>query len=389
MSDFSFQTVPTLLLEYGGCRRLGALLQQHFRLTRVSLVTDAFLHRSGLLEPALASLRAHGMEVCIIDDVVADPPEAVVLAATERSRAFGAELIVGLGGGSSMDVAKLIAVLSSGRQALADMYGVDKVTAERLPLVQIPTTAGTGSEVTPISIVTTGENTKAGVVSARLYADLTLLDAELTLGLPARITAATGIDAMVHAIEAYTSRVRKNPLSDMLAREALRLLSGNLLVACRDGANRAAREAMLLGATLAGQAFANAPVAAVHALAYPIGGIFHVPHGLSNALVLPHVLRFNLPAAANLYAELADIIVPGAGAASEEARAERLIAWVDTVSEQTGIERSLRQVGIELDDLQRLSEGAMLQTRLLVNNPREVGFDDVMNIYSAAWHQPV
>ena len=388
MIDFAFQTVPKLLVEYGGCRRLGVLLQQHFSLTRVSLVTDAFLHRSGLLAPALDSLRAQGCEVCVIDDVVADPPQEVVLAAAQRSRAFGADLIVGLGGGSSMDVAKLIAVLADGTQPLASMYGVDQVSAHRLPLVQIPTTAGTGSEVTPISIVTTGENTKAGVVSPRLYADLTLLDAELTLGLPAKVTAATGIDAMVHAIEAYTSRVRKNPLSDMLAREALRLLSGNLLAACRDGGDRAAREAMLLGATLAGQAFANAPVAAVHALAYPIGGIFHVPHGLSNALVLPHVLRFNLPAATSLYAELADVVVPGARDGSDEARARRLIAWMEMLSEQAGIERSLRQVGIELADLRRLTEGAMLQTRLLVNNPREVGFDDALAIYTAAWHQP-
>jgi alcohol dehydrogenase len=387
MIDFAFQTVPKLLVEYGGCRRLGELLQQHFKLKRVSLVTDAFLHRSGLLAPALASLAAHGWEVCVIDDVVADPPEEVVLAAAGRSRAFGAQLIVGLGGGSSMDVAKLMAVLADGQQALDTMYGVDKVTAGRLPLVQIPTTAGTGSEVTPISIVTTGENTKAGVVSPRLYADLTLLDAELTLGLPPKVTAATGIDAMVHAIEAYTSRVRKNPLSDMLAREALRLLSGNLLTACRDGANREAREAMLLGATLAGQAFANAPVAAVHALAYPIGGIFHVPHGLSNALVLPHVLRFNLPAATPLYAELAEVIVPGPRDGSDLVRAQRLITWVEMVSEQTGIERSLRQVGVEQADLQRLTEGAMLQTRLLVNNPREMGFDDALGIYTAAWHQ--
>ena len=388
MINFSFQTVPKLIVEYGACRRLGAMLRQHFDLTRVSLVTDAFLHRSGLLQPALDSLRADGWEVCVIDEVVADPPEAVVLAAAARSRGFGAELIVGLGGGSSMDVAKLIAVLASDQQPLAAMYGIDKITATRLPLVQIPTTAGTGSEVTPISIVTTGENTKAGVVSPQLYADLTLLDAELTLGLPANITAATGIDAMVHAIEAYTSRVRKNPLSDMLAREALRLLSGNLLAACQDGANREVREAMLLGATLAGQAFANAPVAAVHALAYPIGGIFHVPHGLSNSLVLPHVLRFNLSAAAPLYAEIADVILPANSGGSVEARAQGLIAWVEKLAQQTGIERSLRQVGIGAGDLPRLAEGAMLQTRLLVNNPREVSFDDALAIYTAAW-QPV
>jgi len=251
-------------------------------------------------------------------------------------------------------------------------------------LVQIPTTAGTGSEVTPISIVTTGNTTKAGVLSARLYADLTILDTEMTMGLPPRITAATGIDAMVHAIEAYTSRIKKNPLSDMLAREALRLLSGNLLAACRNGNDRPAREAMLLGATLAGQAFANAPVAAVHALAYPIGGLFHVAHGLSNALVLPHVLHFNLPAAAPLYAELADIVLPAPGR-SIEAGAQALVDWAAGLATSTGIESRLRDVGIGTKDLSTLATEAMLQTRLLGNNPRPLQLEDAMRIYQAAY----
>ena len=390
MTAFHFQTVASILNDYGVCQRLGQLLRERFDKRRLALVTDAFLFHSGLLAPALASLAEAGWEVCVISDVVADPPEAVVLAAAEKSRQFGSEIIVGLGGGSSMDVAKLIAVLADGSQALSTMYGIDKITARRLPLVQIPTTAGTGSEVTPISIVTVGETSKAGVVSSALYADLTILDAELTMALPPKITAATGIDAMVHAIEAYTSRLKKNPLSDMLAREALRLLSANLLTACRDGSNRAAREAMLLGATLAGQAFANAPVAAVHALAYPIGGVFHVAHGLSNALVLPHVLRFNLPVAAALYAELAEIIVPslansGAVGLSMQARAEGLIEWASSLAVETGIETGLRQVGITQADLPRLAKDAMLQTRLLGNNPRPVEYADALAIYQAAY----
>ena len=201
------------------------------------------------------------------------------------------------------------------------MYGIGKVQGARLPLVQVPTTAGTGSEVTNISIVTTGATSKMGVVAPQLYADLAILDASLTLGLPPAVTAATGIDAMVHAIEAYTTAHLKNPLSDMLARQALSLLSSNLVRVCRNGQDLAARQAMLLGAMLAGQAFSNAPVAAVHALAYPIGGMFHVPHGLSNALVLPHVLRFNLGHATPLYAELAAIVAPQATRQRGSARA--------------------------------------------------------------------
>lgn len=384
MSTFEFRTVPSVLVEAGITARLGTVLRERFPLQRLCLVTDRFLHRSGLLDPALASLRATGWTVQVIDDVVADPPDHVVLAAVELARSADAQIVVGLGGGSSMDVAKLLAVLIGSEQPLSEMYGIGNVRGDRLPLVQIPTTAGTGSEVTPISIVTTGETTKAGVVAPQLYADLAILDADLSIGLPPKITAATGIDAMVHAIEAYTSKHKKNALSDMLALKALSLLSANILTACRDGGNRPAREAMLLGAMLAGQAFANAPVAAVHALAYPIGGIFHVAHGLSNSLVLPHVLRFNAPAAAGLYGELAQILVPGA-AGSDEARTQALIGYVEQLARDTGIERSLREVGVAQTDLLRLAQEAMKQTRLLGNNPRELTEADALGIYQAAW----
>jgi alcohol dehydrogenase len=383
---FRFQTVPTLVVEYGAARRLGALLRAHFpALTRLCVVTDGFLHTSGLLNPALADLAAHGWELTVIDDVIADPPEHIVLEATSRARAAGAEIVLGLGGGSSMDVAKLIAVLApQQQQALGDMYGVNKITVSRLPLVQMPTTAGTGSEVTAVSIVTVGEAKKMGVVAPQLIADLAILDAELTLGLPVAATAATGIDAMVHAIEAYTSAHLKNPVSDMLAVKALDLLSRNLLPACEDGRNRVAREAMLLGATFAGQAFANSPVAAVHALAYPIGGIYHVPHGLSNALVLPHVLRFNAEAAAPLYAELADVVMPGVNGSAEN-KTQALIERLEQMIAATAIPARLREVGIERDGLERMASDAMLQTRLLVNNPRPVSEADALAIYTAAF----
>jgi alcohol dehydrogenase len=379
MNAFSFNTVPSLVVEYGAARRLGKLLRErHCDLTKLVLVTDRFLNQSGLIAPALDDLASNGWQTTVIDDVIADPPDHVVLDAAARAKASGAEIVVGLGGGSSMDVAKLIAVLCASEQALTDMYGVGNVTGPRLPLVLMPTTAGTGSEVTAISIVTTGETTKSGVVSPVLYPDLALLDAELTLGLPAQATAATGIDAMVHAIEAYTSARLKNPLSDMLAKEALRLLYAHILPACRDGKNRAAREAMLLGATLAGQAFSNAPVAAVHALAYPLGGHFHVPHGLSNALVLMHVLRFNASAAAPFYAELADAI----GCA--ERSAEAFISAMEALVIETGIPRTLREVGVNETHLPMLAADAMKQQRLLVNNPREMTEAFALEIYRAA-----
>jgi len=382
---FEFATVPHLIVKRGAARDLGQLLRDRYTASRLCLVTDEFLHKSGLLQPALDNLRAHGWDVTVIDDVVADPPDHVVLQAVARAREVRAEVVLGLGGGSSMDVAKLIAVLCGSTQPLSEMYGIGNVTGPRLPLILMPTTAGTGSEVTAISIVTTGETTKSGVVSPLLMADLAVLDAELTLGLPPAATAATGIDAMVHAIEAYTSARLKNPLSDMLATQAMRLLSSNILRVCRDGADIEAREAMLLGATLAGQAFSNAPVAAVHALAYPLGGHFHVPHGLSNALVMTHVLRFNLSSAQDLYAELAKTL-PGEKCPLEPAAAAQyFIDQMETLVADTGIPRTLRAVGVTENDLERLAQDAMQQQRLLMNNPRPVMQADALAIYRAAF----
>lgn len=384
VSPFSFRTVPAMLAEWGGARRLGGMLADWRPERNLLLVTDAGLHRAGVLEPARRSLAASGFRVTVFDAVVADPPETVLLACVDAARAAGCDIVVGLGGGSSMDVAKLAAVKIGSSQPLCDMYGIDRVVGARVPLVQVPTTAGTGSEATNITILTTGETTKMGVVSAQLYADLVLLDAELTVGLPPLHTAATGIDAMVHAIEAYTSRHRKNPLSDALAREALRLLSANLVDACRDGQNRPAREAMLLGANLTGQAFANAPVAAVHALAYPLGGHFHIPHGLSNALMLGPVLSFNMKAAAPLYAELHDVVA-GASRGDTAERARGFVQFMEELMNASGAPRRLRDAGVAEESLPMLAADAMKQTRLLGNNPVEVTEADALNLYRQAF----
>ncbi|MCW0351062.1 MULTISPECIES: iron-containing alcohol dehydrogenase [Pantoea] len=384
INTFEFRTVSSIEMKWGGAQQLGTNLTARFTQRNALLITDAGLIKAGLIAPITKNLEEAGFSVTVFDEVVADPPEAVVYRCVEVVKQVGADIIIGLGGGSSLDIAKVTAVLAHSDQQLAEMYGIGKVTGSRLPMVLIPTTAGTGSEVTNIAIITTGETTKMGVVSPQLYADFVLLDAGLTLGLPQIHTAATGIDAMVHAIEAYTSKHKKNPLSDALAREALRLLGANLIHACQDGSHRAAREGMLLGATLAGQAFSNSPVAAVHALAYPLGGHYHIAHGLSNALMLGPVLRFNATAAAPLYAELADVLnVPGSGDA-----ATRSTAFVDFMlhlMEQSGAPRRLRDVGVTEASLPRLAADAMLQTRLLTNNPVEVHEHDALNLYREAF----
>lgn len=384
LPSFAFDGPGALLVEWGGAARLGPLMAGWFAARRVLIVTDRFLHEAGLLTAAKASLSEAGFSVTVFDAVVADPPEAVLMQAVDQARAQGCDVVLGLGGGSSMDIAKLVAVLLHTDQPLSQMYGIGNVRGGRVPLVQVPTTAGTGSEVTNITILTTGAKTKMGIVAPQLYADHVLLDAELTLGLPPLQTAATGIDAMVHAIEAFTSRHRKNPLSDLFACEALRLMAPALVTACTDGANRPAREAMLLGAALAGKAFSNSPVAAVHALAYPLGGHFHLPHGLTNALMLGPVLRFNMAAAAPHYAQLAEVVL-GPGAGSTQERAQAFVAFMDDLMTRSGAPRRLRDCGVPEDSLPTLARDAMLQTRLLVNNPVEVTEADALTLYRQAF----
>ncbi len=377
--QFSFQTVPDIRCALGAAQELSAVLKEKDWAGQVMLVTDPGVLKAGLIGNTVADLTSAGLSVAVHQDVVADPPEALVLQAAARAREINPAVIIGMGGGSAMDVAKLVAILAGTDQPLHSMYGVGCVKGRRkIPLILIPTTAGTGSEVTPISIVTTGETVKKGVVSPQLYADVAVLDATLTLGLPRQVTAHTGIDAMVHAIEAYTSRHKKNIMSDGLARQALRLLWDNLPIVMAEPANAAGRQSMLLGACFAGQAFANAPVGAVHALAYPVGGIFHATHGLSNALVLPHVLKFNSSIASTHYAELAAVVGLKNNAAA-------FLDHLEDLCVQSGIERRLRDIAIPENAVKTLAHAAMEQTRLLMNNPREVMLEDARALYQAAW----
>lgn len=358
---------------------------------RPLIVSDQGINTLGFIDELQSILARSQISSSVFKDVIADPPENVVLEALAIAISEGADGVIGIGGGSSMDCAKVIAVLLQSQQSptgqsLTDIYGVNNVKGSRSPLILIPTTAGTGSEVTPIAIVTTGSSTKAGIVSQKLIPDIALLDANLTLDLPPHITAATGIDAMVHAIEAFTGKLKKNPYSDLLAKEALTLLTNNIERACLYGNDVAARQSMLLGACYAGQAFANSPVGAVHALAYPLGGHFHIPHGLSNALMLPHVIRFNNTHACDLYAQLAAYMLPDYSAHTSAAKqAEALADYFVTLSKTLKLPTTLRTFDITEEHLPMLANDAMLQTRLLVNNPREVLYEDALHMYQQAY----
>jgi alcohol dehydrogenase class IV len=384
MSPFSFNTTPSIVFRSGAAADLGRIAGPRFG-KRVLVVTDAGLIKAGLLEAPLQSLTDAGIGWSLFSEVSADPPEGQVSRAAAQARDFGATGVVGFGGGSSLDVAKLAALLASSGEDLAAIYGVGLAKGPRLPLLLAPTTAGTGSEVTPISIVTTGAHEKKGVVSPVLLPDIALLDPDVTIGLPPNVTAATGIDAMVHAIEAHTSASpNNNPISRYLAAQALRLLGGAIRRAVADGRDIAARSDMLLGSMLAGQAFANSPVAAVHALAYPLGGHFHVPHGLSNALVLPHVLRFNASAAGDAYAELAPLAFPELALLPAAERAGALADCFQALSAEIGLPINLRAVNVREEHIPMLAADAMKQTRLLVNNPRALSEADAEAIYRAA-----
>ncbi len=385
MKPFTFNTTRSILSEAGASRRMGEIVKPILG-NRVILVTDKGLRSLGIVDPIIESLAQAGLATEIFDNVAADPPEANILTLVAAIKGHGATGVLAVGGGSPMDVAKVAALVAQSGEPLSDIYGVNLAKGPRLPLVLVPTTAGTGSEVTPIAIITTGETEKKGVVTPLLLPDMAILDADLTLGLPASVTAATGIDAMVHAIESYASAsANNNPVSRGLARQALQLLGANIREATFNGGNREARAAMLLGSLLAGQAFANSPVAAVHALAYPIGGFFHVPHGLSNALVLTQVLRFNLPNARDAYAEIAADAFPELASVPLAKRAESFVEALDRLGVELNIPQGLRAVKITEEALPMLAREAMKQTRLLVNNPRPVTEQDALAIYRAAY----
>jgi alcohol dehydrogenase class IV len=381
MRPFTFNPGPRLISGDGSAAQLADVLPTGACL----FVTDQDVRRLGLTDGCRTALEAGGRDIILFDAVEADPSKETLLAAAELGRRHDVTHVVGFGGGSPMDVAKLAAYLLGSGDKLDSIWGVEIAKGERLPLALVPTTAGTGSEATPISVITCEGGVKLAVNARPLIADWAALDAGLTLGLPAHVTAATGIDAIVHSIEAYTSARLKNPISDALAREAFRLLTTNLQKAIDEPRNVEARSAMLLGAHLAGLAFANAPVAGVHALAYPLGGIHHLPHGLSNALMLRVVLQHNSEAARELYAELAPILAPDCEGQGSQARCATLIDRLDAMVVASGLKPRLRDHGIPESDIPMLAKEAMKQTRLLVNNPCPIDEADARRLYEAAW----
>ncbi len=379
-ASYQFRSVPRIICEAGALARAGELMAE-LDARRVLIVCDPGIVRLGFADQARKALEGVGCTVELFSDVSADPPAEVIRQAATQARAFKADGVLGLGGGSSLDTAKLVALMINSEQPLEAMYGTDQATGQRVPLILLPTTAGTGSEVTWVSVVTDDAGQKKAVYAPQLLPDIALLDPRLTLGLPPPVTAATGLDAMVHAIEAYTSRTRKNPLSDGLATTAIRLLGQNLERVIADGNDLAARSAMLQGSLMAGIAFVNASVAAIHGLAYPLGARFHIPHGHSNALVMLPVIRFNLPAAQPLYAELAGHLL-GGRFDDEHAAASAFVSEIERLVACSGLETRLSQLDIPESAIASMADEVVTSIRRLIDsNPADMSRADVEAIY--------
>jgi len=337
----------------------------------------------GLCDPLVESFRRKGLAVAIWHDIAGEPTLAEFGRALECARDHRVDGVVGLGGGSAMDVAKLVASLVDGRQRIDDIIGVDLLQSRALPLACIPTTAGTGSEVTPIAILEDeADALKKGVVSPHLVPDFAYLDPRLTASMPRAVTASTGLDALTHCIEAFANRFA-HPLVDVYARAGIRLIVNNIEQACTDGRDLSARAAMLRASLYGGLCLGPVNTAAVHALAYPLGGEFHVPHGVANSILLPHVLRFNLEAAPARYAEVAEAM--GIARTGDD-RADAL-AGIDRIadlSRRCGIDGGMSAYGISANAIPGMAAAAVTVTRLLERNLRPVTEEDAARIYQAA-----
>jgi len=349
--------------------------------SRVLIVTGKPIR--SLCEGLEKALAAAGCASLVIEGSESEPTTGDLAAALAAAREFKADGVAGLGGGSAMDVAKLVAALIGGEQEFAEAVGTDLLLPRKTPLACIPTTAGTGSEVTPIAIVEDVEaQLKKGVVSPHLVPDFAYLDPELTRTMPKAVTAATGLDALTHCIESYANKFA-HPVVDNWALEGIRLVSTYLERACTDGGDMEARAGMLRASHLGGQCLGPVNTAAVHALAYPLGGEFHIAHGVANSLLLPHVLRFNLEAAPGRYATIAEALGV-ARSGDDAADALKGIERIEALSAAIGIERHLSSFGISLNTIPHMAAAAMTVQRLLVRNPREVTEDDAKAIYEAA-----
>ncbi|WP_028581090.1 iron-containing alcohol dehydrogenase [Desulfogranum japonicum] len=375
-----FRTTERIVMGAGAINNIVEEIQR-FEGKKPIIITDPGLVSTGIIDRLEQILDDGGISFVRFDRVEADPPYELVNEVVDLVTANGVDCVIGIGGGSSLDIAKVVAVMVTNPGSVEDYFGIDLLKKAGIPLVLIPTTAGTGSEVTPIVILSDHhEKLKKGVVSSFLFPNCALLDSELTLGLPPAVTAATGMDALIHAMEAYTS-INANATTDMLAVQAMDLIFNNIRTAYANGSDITAREKMLEGSMLAGMAFANAGVTAVHAFAYPIGAEFHIPHGIANTIMLTPVMEFNLIGNLDKFADIARIFGEDHADISVRKQAGLGVAAVRQLAEDLNVPQHLSAYGVQEKHIPDLAGGVMKVTRLLANNPRLMRIEDAEAIY--------
>lgn len=395
---FTFHSAGQLLFGQNAVTQLGEIVGR-LRGQRVLVVTDKVLDRVGIVAKVREPLT--GVSVEVFDGGEPEPSIGMVLRCMEAGKAFKPDVVLGLGGGSNMDAAKLVAITLTHGGDPRDYVGEDKVPGPVLPLVCVPTTAGTGSEVSAAAVFTdTDKHMKVSCLSNYLRPAAAVVDPLLTFSCPPKVTADSGIDALTHAIEGFTAIDNadyplpsgersvyqgKNPFADMTAEKAITLVGKYLRRAVKDGNDLEAREGMALAATLAGLAFSNAGVALVHAMEYPVGAAVHVSHGAGNGLLLPFVMRYNLPAKTAAFAQVARLLGEDVAGLDDAATAQRAVDAVERLKADIGIPGKLRDLGVKEEQLAPFAEKAFAVKRLMRVNPRYPTRDEIEHIYRQAW----
>lgn len=397
---WTFHTAGQVMFGPGAAGQLGSILQRR-KLRRVLLVTDRNLRTAGLVDPLVANIEQTGASVAVFDGGMPEPSVELVddcLAAAQR---HVPDVLVALGGGSNMDLAKACAAVLTYGGTVRDYMGEERVPGPIMPLICLPTTAGTGSEVTGAAVLLDAANhVKIAGVSNHLRPAVAIVDPLLTLSCPKKVTADSGIDALTHAIEAFTaiensdfplpitevsSNQGRNVMADLFAEKAIELIGANLVRVIEEPQNRVAREAMSLAALLAGLAFSNSGVALVHALEYPVGGAVHCSHGEGNGLLLPHVMRFNLPVRLARFARIAELLGEDIRGLDQQAAASRAVTAVERINQAIGIRPRLRDLGVVPDQIPTLAEKTLQIQRILRINPRPVTLADLEQVLTQAW----